>query len=119
MSRKAVLVLLGVCISFILLVVVSVSALVLYSLASHQETPEEKAREAKMLKRIEAKARVVYCLKDIPQGAIVDEKALEEREIELAKTPLDAVTSISLAKGRRAQYGMAQGQIVSQHDLAQ
>jgi len=118
MSRKAILILLGVCISFILLVVVSVSALLLYSVASHKETPEEKASEAGMLNRIGAKGRVVYCLKDIPQGAIVDGKALEEREIEQGKIPLDAVTSISLAKGRRAKYGMAQGQIISQHDLA-
>ncbi|HMO24215.1 MAG TPA: Flp pilus assembly protein CpaB, partial [Candidatus Melainabacteria bacterium] len=44
--------------------------------------------------------------------------ALEEKEIEQSKSPQDALTSSSLAAGRVAKYGISQGQIVSQHDLA-
>lgn len=118
MSKKALLVLLSGCISVIVLVVVLVSALLVYSVANHKQTPEEKASEAEMVKRIQAKGTVVYCLTDIAQGAIIDGKAVGEKEIEVAKIPLDAITSTSLANGRRAKYGMGKGQIISLQDLA-
>jgi hypothetical protein len=117
-SKKGVLILLGVCISLILLFVALISALLVYSVANHKQPPEEKASEAEMLKRRQAKGKVVYCLKDIAQGAIIDGKALGEKEIEEAKIPLDAIRSTTLADGRRAKYGMEKGQIISQQDLA-
>ena len=65
-----------------------------------------------------AKGRVVYTIKDIPEGQTIPSDALEEREIEQAKIPADAITSASLASGRVAKYGISTGNIVSQHDLA-
>lgn len=61
---------------------------------------------------------VVYAIKDIPEGYEISTEALEERELSYSKIPVDAITSASLAHGRNAKYGIAQGQIVSQHDLA-
>jgi Flp pilus assembly protein CpaB len=61
---------------------------------------------------------VVYAIKDIPEGYEISTEALEERELSYSKIPQDAITSASLAHGRNAKYGIAQGQIVSQHDLA-
>jgi pilus assembly protein CpaB len=64
------------------------------------------------------KGKVVYTIKDIPEGQTIPTEALEEREIEQSKIPQDALTSASLAAGRVAKYGIPTGQIVSQHDLA-
>jgi pilus assembly protein CpaB len=64
------------------------------------------------------KAKVVYSVKDIPEGATVSADALEEKEIEAGKVPPDAFSSSSMAVGRVAKYGISAGQIVSQHDLA-
>ncbi len=61
---------------------------------------------------------VVYAIKDIPEGYEISTEALEERELSYSKIPQDAITSASLAHGRNAKYGIASGQIVSQHDLA-
>jgi Flp pilus assembly protein CpaB len=61
---------------------------------------------------------VVYAIKDIPEGDEISTEALEERELSYSKIPMDAITSASLANGRNAQYGIASGQIISQHDLA-
>jgi len=65
-----------------------------------------------------AKGRVVYATKDIIEGQNIPSDALEEKELAQDKVPADAITSSSLAAGRIAKYGIASGQIVSQHDLA-
>jgi pilus assembly protein CpaB len=65
-----------------------------------------------------AKTKVVYATKDIPEGMAISSDALEEREIDQNKTPQDAIPSTSLCVSRIAKYGIASGQILSQHDLA-
>ncbi|HEY9714289.1 MAG TPA: Flp pilus assembly protein CpaB [Chroococcales cyanobacterium] len=77
-----------------------------------------KAKEAELSAKMNAKGKVVYTVKDIPEGQTIPTEALEEREIEQSKIPADAITSASLAAGRVAKYGISTGQIVSQHDLA-
>lgn len=84
---------------------------------SEQETTF-KAKQAELESKMNAKGKVVYTVKDIPEGATIPTEALEEREIEQSKIPQDAITSASLAAGRVAKYGISAGQIVSQHDLA-
>lgn len=64
------------------------------------------------------KGIVVYSLRDIPEGYTVKSEYLEERELDTRKIPVDALTSASLVVGRTAKYGIASGQIVSQHDIA-
>lgn len=77
-----------------------------------------KAKQSELEQKMNAKGKVVYTTKDIPEGQTIPTEALEEREIEQAKIPQDAITSASLAAGRIAKYGISSGQIVSQHDLA-
>ncbi len=84
---------------------------------SEQET-QFKAKQAELETKMSMKGKVVYTIKDIPEGQSIPTEALEEREIEQSKIPQDAITSASLAAGRVAKYGIATGTIVSQHDLA-
>ena len=72
----------------------------------------------KMKASLKAKATVVYAIKDVPEGETISSEALQERPIELARVPQDAIASSTLAAGRVAKYGISSGQIVSQHDLA-
>jgi len=84
---------------------------------SEQET-QFKQKQTELESKMNAKGKVVYTIKDIPEGQTIPTEALEEREIEQSKIPQDAITSSSLAAGRVAKYGISSGQIVSQHDLA-
>jgi len=81
-----------------------------------QEDDYRKKTDA-MTAQMSAKSTVVYASKDIPEGQTIPSEALEERQIETAKQPQDAIPSASMAAGRVSKYGIAQGQIVSQHDL--
>jgi pilus assembly protein CpaB len=84
---------------------------------SEQEN-QYKQQKADLEQKMNAKGKVVYTIKDIPEGQTIPTEALEEREIEQSKIPQDAITSASLGAGRVAKYGISSGQIVSQHDLA-
>jgi len=84
---------------------------------NEQET-QFKAKQSELEAKMNQKGKVVYTIKDIPEGQTIPNDALEEREVEASKIPQDAITSSSLAAGRVAKYGMSSGQIVSQHDLA-
>jgi len=81
-----------------------------------QEDDYRKKTDA-MTAQMSAKSTVVYASKDIPEGQTIPSEALEERQIETAKQPQDAIGSATMAAGRVSKYGIAQGQIVSQHDL--
>ncbi|CAN5213802.1 hypothetical protein BH10CYA1_BH10CYA1_43790 [soil metagenome] len=82
---------------------------------SGEQVYAEKQKELDA--KYSAKATVVYAIKDIPEGQTIPSEALEERQIEQSKVPEDALTTASLASGRVTKYGVASGQIVSQHDL--
>ena len=71
-----------------------------------------------MRSKANAKSKVVYIVKDIPEGSTIPADALEEKEIEMSRAPMDSVASSSMAAGRVAKFGMQAGQIVSTHDLA-
>ncbi len=79
---------------------------------------ELEKKKAELELRMTARGKIVYAIKDIPEGETIKEEALEEKEIEQSKIPQDALTSSSLCVNRIAKYGIYQGQIVSQHDLA-
>jgi pilus assembly protein CpaB len=84
--------------------------------SEQEKTFQSKQQELEA--KMSLKGKVVYAIKDIPEGATIPTEALEERELEQSKIPQDAITSASLAAGRVAKYGISSGQIVSQHDLA-
>jgi pilus assembly protein CpaB len=71
-----------------------------------------------MQRKASAKTKVVYILKDIPEGSQITSDALEEKDVELSRAPMDSVASSAMAIGRTAKFGMQAGQIVSTHDLA-
>jgi pilus assembly protein CpaB len=96
-------------------------AVVVTMMVTGKVSENEKALEAQKAafeQKANAKGRVVYAVKDIPEGTAISADALEDREIEQSKIPQDAITSGNLATGRIAKYGIATGQIVSQHDLS-
>jgi len=103
-----------------LLIIIGLAVLVTMMVTgkvSEQEN-QYKQQKADLEAKMSAKGKVVYTIKDIPEGQTIPTEALEEREIEQSKIPADAITSASLAAGRVAKYGISSGQIVSQHDLA-
>lgn len=86
------------------------------SLAEKEKAFEQKKADWEALN--DARGKVVYAIKDIPEGGTINEDQLEEKEISATKIPQDALTSASLCVGRNAKFGISQGQIVSQRDLA-
>lgn len=95
---------------------VLVSMLVTDKYNQHTKALEDKERE--ISEKLNRTGTVVYALKDVAEGESIPSDALEEKKIEASKIPQDALTSSSLATGRTAKYGLTQGHIVSQHDLA-
>src|SRR5271156_1505554 len=106
--------------ALMLLVIIGLAVVVTMMVTGKVSESEKtfEARKAELESKALAKGRVVYTIKDIPEGQTIPSDALEEREIEQAKIPADAITSASLASGRVAKYGISTGNIVSQHDLA-
>ncbi|HEY9785977.1 MAG TPA: Flp pilus assembly protein CpaB [Candidatus Obscuribacterales bacterium] len=103
-----------------LLIIIGLAVVVTMMVTGKVSESETKYAQQveEMKRRAEAKGKVVYAVKDIPEGQTIPTEALEERELEQTKIPQDAITSATLAAGRVAKYGIASGQIVSQHDLA-
>lgn len=75
------------------------------------------AQSAEPVRSAEAKEKVVYALKDVQEGAIVEREAIEEREVLASRAPIDAIPAAVLAWGRVAKHGIPAGAIVSHHDL--
>jgi pilus assembly protein CpaB len=107
-------------IALLLVIIVLVAGVIAVGVTGiiSEQTKTYEARKAELEQKANAKGKVVYTVKDIPEGQPIPSDALEEREIEQSKIPQDAITSGSLATGRIAKYGILAGQIVSQHDLA-
>ncbi|MBS2002305.1 MAG: Flp pilus assembly protein CpaB [Candidatus Obscuribacterales bacterium] len=105
----------AVMIAGIVLLAFVVAWMVTTKINSGEQMYAEKQKELDA--KYSAKVTVVYAIKDIPEGQTIPSEALEERQIEQSKMPEDAITSATLASGRVTKYGVAAGQIVSQHDL--
>ncbi len=95
---------------------VMVSLMVADKFNQHTKALEDKEKE--MSEKLNRMGTVVYAIKDVKEGDTIPSDALEEKKIEASKVPQDALSSTSLATGRTAKYGISQGHIVSQHDLA-
>jgi len=106
--------------ALMLLIIIGLAVLVTMMVTGRMSQQEQEldAKKKDLEAKMSAKGKVVYAIKDIPEGQTIPSDALEEKEIEQSKIPQDALTSSSLAAGRVAKYGISQGQIVSQHDLA-
>lgn len=66
----------------------------------------------------DAMGTVVVALKDIPEGKAIASDMLEEKRLPIGKIPVDALTTPAMGMGRITKYGIGQGQLISQHDLA-
>ena len=102
----------------LIIIVLAVMVTMMVTGRMSQQEAELELKKRDLEAKMSAKGKVVYAIKDIPEGQTIPSDALEEKEIEQSKIPQDALTSSSLAAGRVAKYGISQGQIVSQHDLA-
>ncbi len=106
--------------AIMLLMIIGVAVLVTVTVTSSESVRDKAFNDT--LKDLErknnAKTKVVYVIKDIADGQVITSEALEEKEIELARTPQDAVTNSTIAIGRTVKYGVSTGQILSTHDLA-
>jgi pilus assembly protein CpaB len=64
-----------------------------------------------------AKTKVVYATKNIEEGEIIAAEALEERDVEQSKAPVDAFNSANAVVGQIAAYPVPAGTIVSNHAI--
>jgi pilus assembly protein CpaB len=105
----------------VMLLIVVVLAVGVSIMVTNKLNEQQKVADAQRMEyeqKLNAKAKVVYAVKDIPEGQAIDSSAIEERDIDQSKMPIDAIQSSSLAAGRVAKSGIPANQIVSQHDLA-
>ncbi|MCW5824397.1 MAG: hypothetical protein KIT34_16450 [Cyanobacteria bacterium TGS_CYA1] len=85
-----------------------------------EERERRKVYEAATMEmgaKLQAKGKVVICIKDIREGYDFTSDSLEEREIDQAQIPMDAMTSACLLSGRVAKYDISAGHIISQNDM--
>ncbi len=103
-----------------MVLIVVVLGLIAFMMVTGKMSETEKAakeQEAALKAKYEQKATVVYSTKDIPEGSTISADALEEKQVEAGKAPIDAFSSVQMAVGRVAKYGIPAGQILSAHDL--
>lgn len=103
-----------------LVLIVGLAAITTFMITTDQTIKGEdyKKRVDELNAKAAQKSKVVYAVKDLPEGAVIAADALEEKEIEAGRTPQDAVTSAPIAIGRVVKFGVNAGQILSSHDLA-
>ncbi len=104
----------------VMLIIIVGLAVVVTMMVTGKMSDTEKAmkdREAELKKQYEQKAKVVMTTKDIAEGATVAADALEEKEVDAGKAPVDAFSTTSMAVGRIAKYGIPAGQVVTAHDF--
>lgn len=106
--------------AMMLLIIVGTASMVTFQVTNHVNgTKDQYDLEIAKLKNANSvKSKVVYVVRDVPEGTSIGMEALEERELEVSKIPVDSITAASLAAGRITKYGVVAGQILSQHDLA-
>ncbi|MBI2812234.1 MAG: Flp pilus assembly protein CpaB [Candidatus Melainabacteria bacterium] len=105
--------------AFMLLTIIGLAVGVTFLVTDRLKKQEDdyRTKTDAMTAQMSAKSTVVYSTRDIPEGQTIPSEALEERQIDQAKQPQDAIATSAMAAGRIAKYGIATGQIVSQHDL--
>jgi pilus assembly protein CpaB len=82
------------------------------------QSQEQLAREHAMNEQKQSqKVKVVYATKNIEEGEIIPQEALEERDVEAAKAPVDAYNSVNAVVGQQAAYAVPAGTIVSSHAI--
>jgi len=88
------------------------------NLVGSKEDEARRAREAAENQN-SVKTKVVYATKNIEEGEIISQEALEERDVDAGKAPIDAFNSVNAVVGQQAAYTVLAGSIVSQHSVKQ
>lgn len=106
--------------AMMLLIIVGLASLITFQVSSYVNGTKDKYDDE--LNRIKAaqaaKGKVVFAVRDIPEGMAIPMDYLEERELEVGRIPVDSVSNASLVAGRVSKFGIMSGQLLSQHDLA-
>jgi len=90
----------------------------MYVMGIVNQGQEQLARERQLQEqKASAKVKVVYAAKNIEEGEIIPQEALEERDVEAAKAPVDAFPSVNAVFGQQAAYPVPAGTIVSNHAI--
>lgn len=106
--------------AMMLLIIVGLASVVTFQVSSYLNGKQNQYDdELNRIKQAQAaKGKVVYAIRDIPEGTSIGMDYLEERELEVGKIPVDSISNASLVAGRISKYGIMSGQLLSQHDLA-
>jgi pilus assembly protein CpaB len=82
-------------------------------------TSQETLQRERALQEQKAsqKTKVVFSTKNIEEGEIIPQEALEERDVEAAKAPVDAFNAINAVVGQQAAYPIPAGTVVSNHAI--
>lgn len=106
--------------AMMLLLIVGLASLVTFQVSNYVNGTKSKYDDElnRMKQAQAAKGKVVYAIRDIPEGTSIPMDYLEERELEVGKIPVDSVSNASLVAGRVSKFGIVAGQLLSQHDLA-
>lgn len=90
----------------------------MYVMGMVNQSQEQLQRERALHEQAQsAKTKVVYSTKNIEEGEIIAQEALEERDVEQAKAPVDAFNSSNAVVGQIAAYPIPAGTIVSNHAI--
>jgi pilus assembly protein CpaB len=90
----------------------------MYVMGIVNQSQEQLQRErAIQEQKAKATVKVVYATKNIEEGEIIPQEALEERDVEAAKAPVDAFNSVNAVVGQQAAYPVPAGTIVSNHAI--
>jgi pilus assembly protein CpaB len=102
-----------------LFIILGLAVVVTMLVMGKMQEGEQQVRALKAAQEEAAKqkAKVVYSTKDIEEGEMISREALEEREVEASKAPVDAFASASAVEGNIAAYTIPAGTIISQHAL--
>jgi len=90
----------------------------MYVMGIVNQSQEQLARERQLQEqKASAKVKVVYATKNIDEGEIIPQEALEERDVDATKAPVDAFNSVNAVVGQQAAYPVPAGTIVSNHAI--
>jgi pilus assembly protein CpaB len=90
----------------------------MYVMGIVNSSQEQLARERQLQEQKNSqKTKVVFSTKNIEEGEIIPQEALEERDVEAAKAPVDAFNAINAVVGQQAAYPIPAGTVVSNHAI--
>jgi Flp pilus assembly protein CpaB len=116
MSTKLSFLILCASVTFILLMCVT-GVVIVIVLPKDTNYEAAKAKEAGLESSKVETGTGVFCLNDVPEGAIFNRTDLIECKMDQCDMMKDIVTACDIPSGRKAKYAMKAGEQVCQHNL--